>query len=177
MVVGLIKLRKTTQMKQKICITLLCLVGLNLSAQNLQRATLGNSGSSTEINDSSENYYVSQSVGQSSIIGTFTNENHTIRQGFQQPPIRVLISPETNNDLDAIVYPNPVDTNITLQFNEEINNPINIVVYDISGKLILSKTQRPESSFNLDLSFLASGTYMLNITSGNKRFLARLIKK
>lgn len=177
MVVGLIYLRKTTQMKQKICIILMCWVGLSINAQNLQRAALGNSGSSTEISNSDENYYVSQSVGQSSVIGTFNNENYTIRQGFQQPPIRVVIITETNNDLDAIVYPNPVDTNITIQFNEEINSPINIVVYDISGKLILSKTQKPESSFSLDLSFLASGIYMLNITSENKRFLARLIKK
>jgi len=177
MVVGLIYLRKTTQMKLKLCIFLLCLTGLQLSAQNLQRATLGNSGASTEINNSDEIYYVSQSVGQSSVTGTFNNESHTIRQGFQQPPIRVVINIEADYDLNAIVYPNPVDSFITIQFNEQLTHSINIVVYDISGKLVLNKSLRPETSVNLDLSFLASGTYMLNITSENKRFLARLIKK
>ena len=164
-------------MKLNFCIVLFCFAGLHLSAQNLQRATLGNSGSSTEISNSDENYYISQSVGQSSVTGTFNNENHSIRQGFQQPPIRVVINTETNNDLDAIVYPNPVDTYVTIQFNEELTHSIDMVLYDISGKLVFSKTQRPTNSFNLDLSFLPSGTYMLNITSENKRFLARLIKK
>jgi len=155
----------------------MCFVGFNLSAQNVQRATLGSSGDSNRIHNVEESYYISYSVGQSSVIGTTINDQYAIRQGFQQPPILVEISENANNNLEAIVFPNPVDSYITIRFNQQVTNTIHSVLYDVSGKRILDKSQRPTSSFNMDLSFLASGAYLLNITSGNKKFQARLIKK
>ncbi len=148
-----------------------------LNAQNLQRSSLGTSGASTKISVSNNNYYVSQSVGQNSVIGTLVNGDNAIRQGYQQPPISVKVLADSNSTLEASVFPNPVDTFITIQFSEVLKNPINVVIYDISGKLILNNTKNPTQSFNVDMSFFSSGVYLLSIVSGNKKYSAQLIKK
>ncbi len=152
-------------------------LSLSLSAQQIQRSTLGNGGSSTEISNSDHNYYVSQSVGQSSVTGTLINGKSVIRQGFQQPPIKVEIISEDTSDIQATIFPNPVEANITIQFNEELKKPINVVIYDVLGKQIVNTSEKPTRFFHLNLSHLATGTYLLNIISGNRAFTARLIKK
>jgi len=104
-------------MKPIVLILTIGLCSFSISAQNLlQRATVGNSGSSTEIKNSENTYYISQSVGQSSVTGTLINGEKVIRQGYQQPPIRVEIISDNISDLEAVVYPNPVET-IILLFN------------------------------------------------------------
>jgi Secretion system C-terminal sorting domain len=175
--VGLIRKTKTTQMKLRLFITVMCFVGLTLSAQNIQRSTLGSSGDATEITIGDKSYYVSHSVGQNSVIGTFSKDNYTIRQGFQQPPIKVEIIRGLDNHLNVVVYPNPVKTIVTILFNEVLKASINVVVYDISGKVVIDKSQNPTRSFNLDMSSFASGVYLLKLTSENKKFNARLIKE
>jgi len=165
-------------MKIRLFITLMCFVSLTttIGAQNIQRSSLGSSGDTTEVIVGENTYYVSQSVGQNSVIGTFSKNNYTIRQGFQQPPIKVEIISDLNNTINAVVYPNPVDTNVTVLFNEVLKTPIDILLYDILGKIVIDKSQNPTKSFTIDLSFLASGVYLLNLTSENKKFIARLIK-
>jgi Secretion system C-terminal sorting domain len=164
-------------MRLRLFIALMCLASLALSAQNIQRSTLGSSGDAAEIMDGDKSYYVSYSVGQNSVIGTFRSDNYTIRQGFQQPPIVVEIVQDLDNNLDVVVYPNPVNTYVTILFSEVLKTSINILVYDISGKVVINKSQNPARSFNLDMSSFASGVYLLKLTSEGKKFNARLIKE
>jgi len=167
----------TYQMKLIIFMLIVCFCYFSINAQNLQKSTLGNSGFSIQITNSENTYYISQSVGQYSVIGTLINGKHAIRQGFQQPPISVEVILDSNSDLNASVFPNPVDTFITVQFSEELKLPINIVIYDIVGKVILNTSKKPTDSFNLDMALYSSGIYLLNLSSGNRKFSARLIKK
>ncbi|MFK5983161.1 MAG: T9SS type A sorting domain-containing protein [Flavobacteriaceae bacterium] len=164
-------------MKLTILTILFGVFSISMGAQNLQRSSLGSSGSSTEITSSDNTYYISQSVGQNSVTGTLINGENTIRQGFQQPPIRVEIIADDNSDLGAVVFPNPVETYVTVQFTEVLKSNINVMIYDITGKLIFDTNKNPTNTFNLDMSSFSSGIYLLNLTSGNKKFTARLIKK
>ncbi|MFK5958794.1 MAG: T9SS type A sorting domain-containing protein [Lutibacter sp.] len=164
-------------MKSITLMLIVCFCCFSINAQNLQRVTLGNSGSSTQITNSENTYYVSQSVGQFSVTGTLINGKNTIRQGFQQPPISVEVISNSNSDLNALVFPNPVDTFITVQFLEELKLPINITMYDVAGKIIINTSKNPTNSFKLDMALYSSGIYLLNLSSGNRKFLARLIKK
>jgi len=163
-------------MKLQIFIALVCFT-TSFFAQNIQRSSLGSSGDTSEISVGENNYYVSQSVGQNSVIGTFSSNNQTIRQGYQQPPIKVKINANLSNSLNVNVYPNPIDTYVTILFNEQLKTEVNIVMYDITGKVVYNKYQEPTSSFNIDMSFLSSGIYLINITAENKKFIAQLIKK
>jgi len=157
--------------------SLLFFISLSISAQNLQRATIGSSGSSTEISNGNDTYFISQSIGQSSVIGTLINGKNTIRQGYQQPPVKVEIISDSNSDIQAVIFPNPVNTYVTVAFNETITNPIQVVMLDIAGKMILNTIQGPTTSFRIDMTLFSSGTYLLRLTSGNRKYIARLIKK
>jgi len=164
-------------MKSITLLLIVCFCGFSINAQNIQRATLGNSGSSTKITNSENTYYISQSVGQYGVTGTLINGGNTIRQGFQQPPISVEVISNSNSDLNALVFPNPVDTFITVQFLEELKLPINIVMFDVAGRVVINTSKKPTNSFKLNMALYSSGIYVLNLSSGNRKFSARLIKK
>jgi hypothetical protein len=164
-------------MRQLKIVIILCFLTSSLVfSQNVQRSSLGSSGDTKEVVIKNKHYYISQSVGQSSVIGTFTNGSKTIRQGFQQPLIKVEYISSLDNHLNASVYPNPVSTYVTILFNETLKTSTDILIYDTTGKLVYNKSQEPTDSFKVDMSYLASGVYLLNLTSGNKKFIARLIK-
>ncbi len=145
-------------------------------AQYQQRSTLGMSGSTSIVTVGEANYYISASVGQQSVIGTISNEEYTIRQGFQQPPIRVMALPENGNALEATVYPNPVGSFVTVSFGMLITSDILTSLYDIQGRDITTTNIGPTQSFQLDMSQLASGTYVLKVLVGTDSFITRLIK-
>ncbi len=145
--------------------------------QNVQRSSLNSSGNSKTMEIAGTSYYISHSIGQQSVIGTLQSNNNTIRQGFQQPPASIKVYINDTSNLSARIFPNPVETFVTIAFNEVVKNTIQIELFNISGKHILSKKQVPTKRFQLDISQLASGTYLLTLVSGSKKLTAKLIKK
>ncbi|MDR2836928.1 MAG: PKD domain-containing protein [Bacteroidales bacterium] len=62
------------------------------------------------------------------------------------------------------IFPNPTNSQITIQLGEENLHDIYIQLMDITGKLQTSKLNNSgNSEYNMDLSNLPSGVYMLNI--------------
>lgn len=162
-------------MKLIICF-FLCVFTGSTYAQYEQRSTMGMSGSSSSITIGDSSYYISASVGQRSVIGTIGNQMYTMRQGFQQPPIRVMALPESNSNIKAVVYPNPVDNFVTVVFGSPVEIDIVNALYDIQGRVIITTIIAPTQSFQVDMSHLASGTYILKITIGSDDFSTHLIK-
>jgi hypothetical protein len=143
----------------------------------ISRSTLGLGGSSRTISTSDVQYYVSQSIGQSSVIGTTTKRNHTILQGFQVSTISVIKSPDIENALKATIYPNPFEDSINIYFDSVIIDEIFVEVFDMTGRILISKKFTPSQLVNLPLNFFSGGIYSLIITSENKRFVANILKK
>lgn len=54
-------------------------------------------------------------------------------------------------------YPNPVQGNFTISSEKIIKS---LSIYDISGKLIISKTSIDKKDFKIDLSILSTGVYL-----------------
>lgn len=67
------------------------------------------------------------------------------------------------------IYPNPTQGQIRISTDEKI---INIMCYDLLGKLIKSK----QYSSTFDVSSLPSGTYILSILTENQQITEKLIK-
>ena len=162
-------------MKLILFVFLLVFTG-SIYGQYQQRSTLGMSGSTSSIEVGDATYYVSASVGQQSVIGTIVNEEYIMRQGFQQPPIRVVALPENGNALETTVYPNPVGSFVTVIIGTPVKSDILSTLYDIQGRDIISTIMAPTQSFQVDMSQLASGTYILKIRVGIDIFSTRLIK-
>jgi hypothetical protein len=74
------------------------------------------------------------------------------------------------------VYPNPVNSNLTIELgNTRFNN---ISVIDVTGKVILAK-QIEEQNSELQLNFedFENGIYMLVLTNHDSRKVIRVCKQ
>jgi hypothetical protein len=68
---------------------------------------------------------------------------------------------------EILIYPNPTNGLIN------INETVDIIVYNMSGDIVISKT----NINTLDMSRLSSGAYNLKITCNNKIVNKRIVKK
>jgi hypothetical protein len=75
---------------------------------------------------------------------------------------------------NVAIYPNPSNGLVTVSYGNF--EPTQIQVYDISGKLILTKNNLSASETNLDLSSASQGIYFIKISSENQNTVKRLIK-
>jgi hypothetical protein len=84
-----------------------------------------------------------------------------------------------NQDFDVeklAVYPNPSKSIFNVSFGNAI--PKSIDVYDITGKILLSKNEfkNIQSNFAIDLTNAANGVYFLNFKTDNQSITKKIIK-
>ncbi len=151
----------------------------NTNSKYLLRSTLGINGLSKVLSANTGSYIIQQSIGQASVIGTYSKNNYTIRQGFLQPPnqVKVQLIDIIENHLKATLYPNPFKQAVKISFNELISDDVFVVVYNMSGTVMLSKKYPASQLINLPMNSVAKGDYILKATTGNKRLVAKLIKQ
>jgi hypothetical protein len=78
----------------------------------------------------------------------------------------------------VVTYPNPSNGRITVQLNSSIASPVNLMVYDLSGKLCAQQIMQAQSGSNLmdwNLSDLSEGAYLLRIQSAESVTTQKLI--
>ena len=110
-------------------------------SQSIVRSTTGSSGSSQTVISNNISYFVSQSVGQTSVIGTSTTGDISLRQCCHQPRHTCESgASEGLSDLQAVVYPNPFQQTVHISFVEEVDEDVAVIMHDISGRIILNKT-------------------------------------
>lgn len=142
------------------------------------RSTMGSTGSSKTISTNDGTYYVSQSIGQSSVIGTFSNKGYSIVQGYQQPLFSVrIIGFASGNNLKADIFPNPASHSLNILFKNEITSEIFIVLLDANGRAVLKENFQAANQVKLSLNHISTGIYFLKINSGNKYFTSKIIKE
>ncbi|WP_178987858.1 T9SS type A sorting domain-containing protein [Winogradskyella schleiferi] len=168
-------------MKKLAYILLLFSFGQVLQAQDnsgyrIISSNLGSSGSSQEVVTAKGTYKISQSIGQSSVIGTHTKNGYYLRQGYQQPSVNVKTFEELNYQLEAKVYPNPFVNDIIIEFSTKISKDIAISILDVNGRIIHSQIFLPSQELELQINDVANGTYFLKVVSGEHHFNTKLIK-
>lgn len=101
--------------------------------------------------------------------------------------VAIEYNPENNisgNQITANIhytelYPNPVSENLNILINLENDSKVNINVFDLSGKLIISTQKnlsRGENILNLYVGDLKTGFYIINISDKNCRISRKFIK-
>jgi hypothetical protein len=78
-----------------------------------------------------------------------------------------------NNPIKLSVYPNPAEDMLVFEFSEMLNT-INIRVFDILGKEVISKEFSHKRKIDIDISSLSSGIYNYEV---GKYFKGKFIKK
>jgi len=74
------------------------------------------------------------------------------------------------------VYPNPVENLINIDLNKTFNK-ISLELYDILGKVIVSKQFLNTSFISLPIEDLSSGLYLLKMNSDDKVFTKKFLKQ
>lgn len=161
---------------KKLLYTLLAVsISLSIIAQEVIRENIGSSGTSKTIN----NIYFNQSIGQQSALsGTVTNNKISLRQGFQQPVFRV----EQNTlkditELDLIVYPNPFRYDISVKFDRQPIEKVQVSILDKSGRIIKNLSFNPQIEITIPFKEFVRGSYVLNIVTSNKQYSTNIIKQ
>jgi hypothetical protein len=148
----------------------LLLLGLLLSfsslySQELYRQMLSSQGTSHAL---SNGIYVSQTIGQQSVIGNYTSDGKTYGQGFQQSVWSKYISTNSNNAITTVTYSNPFVSTINFQFSQAIKEPIAVSVFDIRGRLVYSdQKQAIGNLLTLELPQLANSNYLVKLAATN----------
>jgi len=75
-----------------------------------------------------------------------------------------------------LVYPNPSEGIFNVQLINETSNDYKVAVLDVTGRVVLAN-QANESTFKIDLSGAATGTYTVVIESENNKMIQRVIVK
>ena len=143
-----------------------------MSAQ-LHHQMISSQGSTSKTNNG---VIVTQTIGQQSVTGNYTNNGFDIGQGFQQANWARIILEETTPEFVVSLYPNPFEGVVSIQHNTEEDITIN--VFDPSGKLVFNNVLNvtgPNQSINLEQ--LSSGVYLVHLQSNQLAYFTKLIKK
>lgn len=112
------------------------------------------------------NYIFEWSVGELSMVETFSEDAIVVSCGFVQPVIKKKPSnPPSEINIVFDVYPNPVTSIVTVQFTGITGN-LQLVLTDATGK-VLQKQQLSNSggsgNYRFNMSSYANGNYFLSV--------------
>lgn len=90
-----------------------------------------------------------------------------------------LVGVEEYQPLNGLsVYPVPAQEQVSFAFTSAMNEPIEITITDVNGKVVRSvqaNSADPGTVLTIDLTDLSAGAYLYNITSGNSQGNGKLI--
>lgn len=141
-----------------------------------KRSTLSLGGANQ--NQTGKSLSIQQSIGQSSVIGIIQSNNYALSQGFIQPGFgagKNVISDA--GKLNACLFPNPLNTDLSIEFSDEISTPINIEICNVLGKVVFKNQYSASQKLEVDLSQLSNGIYFIKIFTANKQLTSKLIKE
>lgn len=150
--------------------------GLKIEAQNLHHQMLSAQGTSVTL---SNGMYVSQTIGQQSVIGNYTKDGMTYGQGYQQSLWGDYISNNsTNTSMTTITYPNPFIETVHFQFSQTIDSPIAVSVFDVRGRLVFYQEKRAEATLlTVTLPQLAASNYLVRLEANHYQYYTQILKE
>jgi len=168
---------------KSVLFALLIILGMNYNffsqaKSNLiiARSTLGSSALNNRNPSNFNQKIVLQSIGQSSVIGTFKNDSKTFCQGYIQPLFFLNLENVINDlELEASLFPNPFTSYFTIQFEEIINTEINVEIYDSFGRTILHKTYEKRQKISIpNWNNNSSSHFIVAVRANKKLFSSQL---
>jgi len=151
------------------------LVFSSATAQQLHHQMLSSQGTSKNL---SNGMYVSQSIGQQSVIGNATVAGYTYGQGFQQSTWSKYISTSSNTSITTITYPNPFVNTVNFQFSQAINDNITVSIFDVRGRLVYTEEKKPNGNIlTIELPNFATSNYLVKLSSINYTYYTQILKQ
>lgn len=147
----------------------------SVNAQTLHHQAISSQGNSIELYNGT---FISQTIGQQSVMGNTTHNGYTTRQGFQQNVWGKYISSNITTNITTTTYPNPFIQLVNFQFSKPIKEPISIAIFDVRGRLIYQQEKRViDNLLTIDLEFTASSNYLVKLTAANYTYYTQIFKQ
>jgi hypothetical protein len=99
--------------------------------------------------------------------------------GFSLGSPKEAAANATANSLNLVAYPNPVANALNLKLQNVTEGTADVSVLDVTGRVVVSKTQSVETGMNslvLDLGGLASGVYTVRVVNNGASTFSRIVK-
>jgi hypothetical protein len=145
-------------------------------SQSLEKQVFASSGNDLANANNQLNFTIGESL-----VSNVTSASNTIEQGFWKSAAQITLNVNDfiENNVELILYPNPVTDYLNIRFKEQTQNEFKLQLVDILGRSqnIIS-TLNSQSDNIVNVSNLAKGTYILNFTdtTTNKRISYKIIK-
>lgn len=111
-------------------------------------------------------YYTKTTISPTIAYGWMTIDSLLLGDyAFANGDLAIGIEEKVLNSDDIKVYPNPSDTFLTIQLQEQIKNAI-VQVYDLTGKLVIE--QSISDKLKINTSDLVPQTYLLHVIQKGK---------
>jgi hypothetical protein len=164
---------------------ILFFLSVNISqGQYVKMATISSWGGT-----SSSGNYMSQVVGQSSVItGTESKQGTVFRQGFKQPTSlqkktqasgMLQMTEGEGSPWSFQAYPNPFKDALSVKFDQNTTLPTRLTLYDIDANVIWEQSY-PENQSEIKLDKfqgIKAGKYILQVFQKGKPQSQSLIKE
>lgn len=147
----------------------------SLQAQEVHHQMISAQGTSTKT---ATGLIVKQTIGQQTITGNSVVSNLIVQQGFQQSFWQKHITGTKDIEVVVTTYPNPFYQVVNFQFSTISNSNLSVVLFDIAGRLVFSKSFfMTNNKLTVDLSNLSSATYLVRISGEKINYYTKIIKK
>ncbi len=170
---------KINAMRKVYSLTAAVLLGFAASAQSLTPTVIASTGGFSQNANGSLSY----TVGEMTMVETFSANGNILTQGFQQPnDISVGLIDMAKGEFGSfIVYPNPAVDKLWFGFEMPKSGEVTIALYNTLGQKIadvLTTTYlNGKTVETLDVTLLAAGAYYLSLTfngqDGQTAFLSK----
>ena len=157
------------------------LIGFPLArGQSIWPSTLNASGGSATISGK----HFDWSVGEMTLVNTFSTTTVVLTQGLLQPGIAVTAVAQTPFFEKMEVFPNPTDAIVNIRFNSTLQGALVIKLMDMAGRALIEQRTDVYQGLNttqINMATLAGATYMLQLsmdaTDGNQQMASYKIQK
>jgi hypothetical protein len=170
-------------MKKLILLIPLALIAsVNIRAQSVAPGTLNSAGNTKTIGGNEFDW----SVGEMTMVSTFTTPGIIVTQGVLQPDDYL---PEGIQKTDGLVkqlqvFPNPATSVVNIKYSSSGNGSLSYRLMDMNSKIITTKTTNVAQGTTLEkvnVADLACATYMLEVTvnagNGSQETMSYKIQK
>lgn len=136
-------------------LVLIIFCATDLSAQSLQRQSIGSLG----FGESVHGFYVQESIAQSYFTSSSSTEDHYYNPGFLRPFTSVGMH---QLEIQVNAYPNPTSDLVTLTIDQEIPG-LELQVIDVHGRSVHSATELVQRSYTVSTLDWGQGIYFFQL--------------
>jgi len=151
-------------LKSRFLFIIILIVSFNSHSQDLSLNVISNQGGSGVIEGIKLNWTIGEPI-----VETVENSAIILNQGFHQSVFNsTSLSINQENNLGLVIWPNPVNNELNISLDTNLNSKLNLNLYEVSGRFInQASVNTIESNISIDVTNLSSGIYVLHISDSN----------